>query len=331
MCVYYSRRQFLKTAAVAAAASMLPLIGFRSAYAAGKSRVVVASHAELVGADETIQPRIVRAAIDDMLMELTGTASARDAWMALLPNLQTTDVIGIKVNCINSRQASHPEVIYPLAESLTSSLGMNPNNIIVWDRTGRELKQAKYTLNREQQGVRCLATADDIGYDKNAVVEVGNGKQVHLSRILSEMCAYLINVPVLKDHGIAGLTLSLKNHYGSIDHPGSCHGNGCDPYVANLNAAALIRAKTKLLLCDALFGIYQGGPGGRPQWMNRQLFASTDPVAFDSVGMTMIDAQRAARKLAPVAPRVKYLATAAQLGLGTNDPTQIERIDMTLK
>jgi uncharacterized protein (DUF362 family) len=54
---------------------------------------------------------------------------------------------------------------------------------------------------------------------------MGNGQTSHLSKILTRMCTYLVNVPVLKDHGKVGITLSLKNHYGTIDNPMDCHPN----------------------------------------------------------------------------------------------------------
>lgn len=326
-----TRRQFLKTAAITAAAASMPFEISSSAAAADAplSRVIVGSHSELVALDETIQPQIARAVIDEMLKELTGASAARDAWLKILPNLQPADVVGVKVNCINARHASRPDVVYALADSLIQSVDFNPNNIIIWDRAGRELKRAEYTINRSASGIRCFGT-DHTGYDNAAAVDVGSAMPMHFSAILSQMCTHLINVPVLKDHSMAGVTLSLKNHYGSIDNPGACHGNGCDPYVANLNLAPTIREKTKLIVCDALFGIYHGGPDGAPQWINRQLLASLDPVALDYVGMTILDAQRRQNSLPPLAERVAYLTTAARLGLGANNPAQIARIDLPL-
>ena len=86
-------------------------------------------------------------------------------------------------------------------------------------------------------GIRCLATSDGIGYDESFAIDVGKSRQVYLSSILTKMCTYLINVPVLKDHSIAGVTLSMKNHYGTIDNPGSLHGPtySCNPYIPALN------------------------------------------------------------------------------------------------
>jgi uncharacterized protein (DUF362 family) len=288
----------------------------------------MASHSQSIGTDERIQTDIVRGMIDETLPALTGAGSIRDAWLSLFPGLQSSDVIGIKVNCINRSQSSHPEVVYALAESLVESLEVNPNNILIWDRTSRELKRAKYTLNRDGSGIRCLATSDGIGYDEDAAIDVGGDTRVRLSAILSQMCDYLINVPVLKDHSIAGVTLSLKNHYGSIDRPGACHRSACDPYIGKLNSAAQIREKTALVLCDALFGIYQGGPGGKPQWMNRQILASTDPVALDYTGMTILDAKRREKSLSSLATQARHLETAARLQLGSNDPQQMELVTL---
>lgn len=329
-----TRRRFVKTTAICtAAAYFVPDVIFGGGgvlAAESKSRVIMASHSQIVDASEQINAKIVRTGVDEALIALTNAASVQDAWAQIFPDLQSTEAIGIKVNCINHRLSSHPEVVYAIAQSLVESLGMNPNNIIIWDRTSRELKRAKYTHNMSEKGVRCLGTSDKIGYDKSFAVEVGNGRQVHLSNILTRMCTYLINVPVLKDHDIAGVTLSLKNHYGSIDRPGSCHGGGCDPYVANLNNTPQMKNKTKLILCDALFGIYQGGPQGSPQWIDRQILASTDPVAIDYIGMTLIDQQRKEKNITPASKKTKYLHTAAKLGLGKDHPEQIDTIEIQL-
>ncbi|GAK56077.1 hypothetical protein U27_03039 [Candidatus Vecturithrix granuli] len=328
----YTRRQFLKVSTVGAAAAYLtPVTGSSPAYAALPASLVITSiHRGLVDANERINFRTVRTVVDETLLALTNTRSIQDAWAAIFPKLQSSDVIGIKVNCINRRHSSHPEVVYAIAESLSASLHFNPNNLLIWDRTSSELMRAGYEMNTGKSGIRCLATSDGIGYDRHAPVEVGHGKTVHLSKILSQMCTYLINVPVLKDHGTAGLTLSLKNHYGSIDRPGSCHGGGCDPYIANLNAAPLIREKTALIVCDAIFGIYQGGPMGAPQWIAHQILAGTDPVALDTVGMGLIDVKRQEKGIASVSQRISYLHTASRLGIGTNNPDQITTIEQKL-
>ena len=34
---------------------------------------------------------------------------------------------------------------------------------------------------------------------------------------------YLINMPIMKKHGMAGVSLTFKNHFGSIDNPAGLH------------------------------------------------------------------------------------------------------------
>lgn len=338
-----TRRQFLTTTmAGAAAAYLAPVIKVipkEVIVTEVKSRVILAAHNHIIGSNEKINAAIVRTVLDENLIALTNTTSVKDAWIQIFPALQSTEVIGIKVNCAEPRLPSHPEVVYAIAQSLIDSLDVNPNNILIWERSDRGLRRAKYTINTSDQGIRCFGNVhrftmvdgvphnildESIGYDENAVVDIGKGKQVHLSKILTRYCTYLINVPVLKDHNCAGVTLSLKNHYGSIDEPWLCHENFCDPYIANLNAVPHIKDKTKLILCDALFGIYRGGPQGAPQWINRQLLASTDPVALDYVGMTIINQQRQKRNIRPVSQEARHIHTAAQRGLGTDDPQHMD-------
>ena len=56
-----------------------------------------------------------------------------------------------------------------------------------------------------------------------------------LSNTLAHTCDAVINLPVLKDHGIVGVTLALKNLFGAIHNPNKYHTNAGDPYVADVN------------------------------------------------------------------------------------------------
>lgn len=60
------------------------------------------------------------------------------------------------------------------------------------------------------------------------------------------------------------------------------------------------------------------------QWINRQLLVSTDPVALDSTGLSIINHQRQERKIQVVSKEAQHISTAAQLGLGTDDPQKME-------
>jgi len=156
-----------------------------------------------------------------------------------------------------------------------------------------------------------------------------------LSKILTQRCNVLINVPVLKDHDGAGVSIALKNIYGVIHNPNKYHPNGCNPYIADLNMVPEIRTRMRLTICDATTASYEGGPGYKPEysWKNNALIVSQDPVALDYTGWQIIERKRAERGLKTLegdgrAPH--YIATAAnaQHRLGTNDPRRITVVEL---
>lgn len=338
-----TRRQFIKsTAAGAAAIYMAPssALGKDVNGKDVKSRVVIANHARMIDSDESINTKSARQSVDEALLLLTQEDSIKDAWMQIFPDLKTQDTIGLKVNAVNFRCPTHPEVVYAITDSMVDSLGINPNNIIIWDRATSELKKASYTINQSQNGVQCFGTIDKfdfmqwmkkqkqkedgIGYDQKQI-NVGEGKKSRLSNILTRLSTYMINVPVLKNHQIAGITLSLKNHYGTIDNPEKCHANYCDPFVAKINTTPQIKNKTKLIICDAVYGVYKGGPGGLPHLKYKSILAATDPVALDYTGMQIINNQRKLDNLDIVNPAMAvHLKTAQKMGLGTCNPDNIQ-------
>ena len=126
-----NRRQFLKTSALGATAAYLGTASARGSQTAGeKSRIVRVHDSRMLDSSEKINVDAVKPVINDVLTELTGTGSVKDAWLKIFPDLQSSDIIGFKINCINRYLSSHPGVVIPLAESLVESTGMNPNNII---------------------------------------------------------------------------------------------------------------------------------------------------------------------------------------------------------
>ena len=105
-----NRRTFLKfTATGVTAACFSPILAInpKAARAAqNKSRVALALRNRLVNDSDRIDSKVVRPTIDELLTALTQAATIRDAWQQIFPNLQSTDVIGIKVNCINRNHSS---------------------------------------------------------------------------------------------------------------------------------------------------------------------------------------------------------------------------------
>lgn len=325
-----TRRKFLEKASIGTAGLIVaPFL--KNGFAIGetpateKSRVVsVHDDGAIVGS--TIDEEVVQVMVDAGIRSLTGIDDVGEAWKSLFPSIAQSSVIVIKVNCINDAMSSHPEVAYAIADGLTrmqvGGYAFPANNIILFDRTSGELRNGGYTTNTSGMGVRCFGTNQSgVGYDSTRYSV--NGSSQRLSRILTDLGDYMINLAILKNHGTSGVTLSMKNHYGTCNAPGGLHGNHCDPYVPALNALSPIRDKQVLCMCDALFGIVSGGPGGPPQVMPKILVFGKDTVALDAV-CTQILADHGCGTIS----RAHHVQTAANspYNLGTDNPESIEHI-----
>jgi len=269
----------------------------------------------------------LRSALDRGMQALTGAPTPTDAWKRLFT---PHDVVAMKANALaGPKLSTHPEVCYAIAASLASA-GVAPDRTVVYDRLSEELEVLGFTLNEGGPGMKVLGS-DATGYDQEPteVRSVGTC----FSRIISEAATAIINVPVLKDHDLAGLSGALKNHYGSIHNPNKLHTDHCHPYVADLNCAQLLREKQRLIVFDALQVCYDGGPAFSPGATvpYGALLLSTDAVAADAVGLGIIEKLRADAKLPALmslerAPR--YIHLAGEYGIGTADLELIETIEV---
>src|ERR1039457_703500 len=119
--------------------------------------------------------------------------------------------------------------------------------------TSDEMEHAGFHVSTGGNRVQCFGT-DQVDYEQELVTHGSVGSR--LSKILTQRCNVLINVPVLKDHDGAGVTIALKNMYGVIHNPNKYHPNGCNPYIADLNMLPEIRTRMRLTICDATTASY---------------------------------------------------------------------------
>jgi uncharacterized protein (DUF362 family) len=252
-----------------------------------------------------------------------------EAWRRVVRPGQT---VGLKVNTLGGRGvSSNLQLVEAICERLQEA-GIQAGDIVVWDRDSEEMEHAGFHLSMGGNRVQCFGT-DRAGYEDDLVAFGSVGSR--LSKILTQRTNVLINLPVLKDHDGAGVTIALKNMYGVIHNPNKYHPNGCDPYIADLNMLPEIRTRMRLTICDATTAMYEGGPGYKPEhsWKCNALLVSQDPVALDYIGWQIIERKRAEMGLKTLkgedrAPN--YIATAAdsQHKLGTNDPRRISMLEV---
>ena len=141
-------------------------------------------------------------------------------------------VIGLKVNGLGGKGIStHAALVMAVCERLQQA-GVKPGDIVVWDRNARDLEACGLTINTDPSRIRCFGS-DVAGFEDQPAA--WGAARIKLSKILTRECAMVINLPILKDHSMAGVTFAMKNMYGVVDRPQDLHAGNCNPGVADLN------------------------------------------------------------------------------------------------
>lgn len=263
-------------------------------------------------------------AMDAVLKAATGADSSRAAVRRLF---SSTDVVGIKLNCLAGRRMSpRPIVVQALVRRLIDG-GVAPERIILFERSSRELEKAGFEIRRTGDGPRCFGIDNDYDRRPSESGEIGSC----FARLVSTTCTALISFGVVKDHDLAGVSAGMKNWYGVIHNPNKYHDHQCDPYVADVVRHPFIRDKLRLTVLDGVIAQCHGGPAYRAsgEFNLGKLAASTDPVAADVWAWKVIDAERKRRGMpsleeADRPPR--FVATAARYGLGMGDRDKIVEV-----
>jgi uncharacterized protein (DUF362 family) len=297
--------------------------------APSKSKVVIARDPLLRGQGATVDSRRMGSLLDRAMQALFDRDRPIEAWKRLV---QPGEKVGLKVNTLGGRGiSSNLQLVEAICEQLQEA-GIKAGDIVVWDRDSGELEHAGFHVSTERDRVQCIGT-DRVDYEEALVAHGSVGSR--LSKILTQRTNVLINVPVLKDHDGAGVTIAMKNMYGVIHNPNKYHPNGCNPYIADLNMLPEIRTRMRLTICDATTAMYEGGPGFKPEhsWKCNALLVSQDPVALDYTGWQIIEHKRAEMGLKTLEAEDRsphYIATAAdqEHRLGTNDPKRIATVEV---
>jgi len=304
-----------------AAATAAVLAGSRqlAAAAKGPSVVIVRDKTKRAITDHKVDAAVVQRLVDRAVMTLAGRDDIAQAWATFV---KPKERVAVKFNGLFPRATTHPEVVAAVTNGLVRA-GVDPANIVVYDRDNRAFRTARIPVSREGAGPRAYPTARDYGPSVKAG-PVGT----NITNILHKADA-LINLPMMKTHNLAGVTGALKNHLGTVPNASAFHRESCR-YIAELNALEPIRAKTRICICDGLYGLYNRGPGynSRFRWDYHGIMAATDPVALDATLADIIRAKRVENGMSPYERPVVHLARAVELGLGVADLAKINRVEL---
>jgi len=288
------------------------------------ARVAVLQEAAAVG-DAARVPALVRNAV----AAATGTSEPLQGFKQLFT---PDDVVGLKLNCVGGAGLSPTRPLVDALVDVLREIGLPDENIVIWEQNEKRLVAAGYELNANGPGPRVLATDMDpkTQSEWHEAESVTSGKvTTHLTRILTRRLTSVINVGVLKQHDIAGISAAMKNMTGAISNMYDYHADACDPYVADVMAIPEVRDKTRLHVIDALTAQAERGPEhtARWAWPFGGVMAGTDPVAIDRIAWDIIEERRRelglrTLKKARIEPR--WIDTAAGYGLGTSEREKIE-------
>jgi len=322
--------------------------------------------------DEHTNPAVCEQMVSNAIRALTGEGTNAEAWNALFRyhnkargkgdvGYKPGEKIMVKVNfvgmigggrCVDPKtyavlkewedyMNTSPQLIAALLKQLTQTAGVRQSDITVGDTLCRFANEYYDPLHKQFPNVVYLDGQGTSGRTKAEFSTVPiywssrpeGVKQDYMPKAYAE-AAYFINFANLKAHSGAGVTLSAKNHYGSLirtppekgylDLHKSGFSKGSKEYrnLVDLMGHACTGGKTMLYLLD---GLYCGThPTDRipkkfasapfsDDWTS-SVFASQDPVAIDSVGFDFLLVDQP--KAAGMAGTDDYLHEAAL----ANDP-----------
>jgi hypothetical protein len=264
-----------------------------------------------------------------------------NAWRQLIPDYTHGKMVAIKANLNNSFGCgSNSGSIDAIAQPINAvvrglkSMGVRDQDIVVFDAIrsfpDRVFNELHYkNIQIHDNGCRGYPSTWNSS-DPDAFIQFsppsGGLPAVRLSDTMIN-ADYLINMPIMKGHPIAGVTLSFKNHFGTVNNPGGMHNHVATSYsdintynaLVDLYSNPHIQGKTVLTISDSIYGSreYQNTP---PQPWNTfsgqppcSLLFSTDPVAIDCVMHDLLKAERGSAQ-----PNTSdcYLKLAGSSGIG---------------
>ena len=268
-----------------------------------------------------IHQDVVDDMVDEGVCELTGVHSPKGAWRNIMSGYAEGDKIAIKPNFNNINHGyqdcvTSPQVINSVVKGLVDHLNVPEDKIYVYDlckKIPTELVRDRINykvnyverldLNKFKDKVKVRLGLDLSCANKNEVIRMrnkivdSNGNEIicYIPKVLTEV-NHLINISLLTNHIYMLASGPLKNHFGTVrfsngaQYPGCLHGDKIEEHIVDINLNPHIKDKTRLHICDALFGVYaRGEKRGIHKWKTfhcengtpNSLFFSQDSVAME--------------------------------------------------
>lgn len=265
------------------------------------------------------------------LTELTGK---QDLSAAIKEFVHPSEKIVVKVNGIAlQKMGTNKELVLPFLEAMIAA-GIPAENITVLEQYRSFLGGTRVNEQNVPKGVKIAIHGNSDATMPDRLIP-GTGVRTKFVRALTEANA-CINFALIKDHSICGYTGMLKNMtHGCSINPHDFHVHHASPQIAMMYAQDVIKSRVRLCITDAYKVMCHGGPLFKsPQHVfpYEAVFATTDPVAMDTVGWEIVEQFRKEKGLKTLTAEGRapaYIKAAADLGLGVFERDQIQVKEVT--
>jgi hypothetical protein len=313
----------------------------RVAWVRDTTAVDQTSASDYVSLDNHTNQTAVNNMLSRAMQDLTGMTTDSAAWDALFHNFNQThgrgdvgytagEKIVIKINLNNSGVGpavdGSPKIVYAVLDQLVNVAGVVQADIgfgdpgrtvsdIIWNDIHPTFPDVKYWGDNtaETPGRTPIIQSTNIEFHSSDGQIDNRLPQCYVD------ATYMINIPVFKQHHRAGISLSSKNHFGSLlkfsstgnafpyhyslpctQGEGTVDNGGYGQYriFVDFIGHKDLGGKTILYLIDALWSSTNWGD---PAWKWRMapfntsypasIFVSQDPVAIESVGFDFLHAE----------------------------------------
>lgn len=220
---------------------------------------------------------------------------------------------------------TNPQLVEAIVEDC---FRVGASEVVVFDHTCDEWRACYKNSGIEEAAKRAgarVAFAHDEKYYKSVELPKAiSMKQVKIHEAIVD-CDAWINVPVLKNHGGAKMTISMKNFMGIVWDRRFMHANNLQQSIADCST---YQKMPVLNIVDAYRIMVKNGPKGRTiddVQTPRALFISTNVVSADSAALRFFS------QFTPIKlDDVQHITLAEKMGVGSTnlDDLKIERVQL---
>lgn len=266
----------------------------------------------------------------------SASASVKSA-IALAGGMEIKEGSFVLVKPNVNSDGPHPATTNPevLAAVIDAVLEHRPGRLIVGDRSvywGNTMEYMNATGIFDAARKAEVINFEDEGWTE---VNPAGAKSWHEGFSIANAANeadYIVSVPVIKTHRIAGYSMAMKNSLGMIfpgDRVNELHEKDyVEPDFSNMIAEVNLAVKPDFIVMDGTKAMISGGPFSGEARSPGLVMASQDLIANDVTGLAVLKKLGTTSRIQDISPwEQPQVKRACELKLGITTPSSIEIVD----